>query len=117
MLSIGFAEKFSMVLKQLRSFRDVMIILRFLMISGLMALFFQPEAQNISPIDSQASVSTMLSNTSQPYFSHILIRSLPKQQTQLIYLAGIPRSVLGEILPIIINYRQALLRTRQLGNR
>jgi len=54
MLSIGFAEKFSMVLKQLRSFRDVMIILRFLMISGLMALFFQPEAQNISPIDSQA---------------------------------------------------------------
>ena len=56
-LSIGFAEKLTMVLKKPRLFRDVMITIRVLLISGLMIFFLQSDAQNMSPVDSSQSLT------------------------------------------------------------
>ena len=46
-----------MVLKKLRSFRDVRLIIRFLSVTGLMIFSLQPEAQNSLAVDSNQSLT------------------------------------------------------------
>src|SRR5271169_6822297 len=46
-----------MVLKKLRSVRDVSLIIRFLFVTGLMIFSLQPEAQNSTPADSSQSLT------------------------------------------------------------